>query len=142
MEEENNEPHEEVHNDDVLINDTATHDDALITVDQARNRLETKLQQQQQPSNPEETLLLFDSIQLILKDHDALKEKVGKLKSLLGRSAKAQREAKVEMDATQKKLDQALNEVQKLKRKIEKLSNRPSHMVRNNYRKETTAGAF
>lgn len=105
-----------------------------LTVDQARDRLETKLSSSSSNNNynndDSKDSLLFDSIQLVLKDHDTLKEKVGKLKSLLGRSAKAQRESKVEMDATQKRLDQALQEIQTLKRKVEKLSNRPSHMVR------------
>jgi chromosome segregation ATPase len=111
--------------------ETTKTDDSLLTVDQARDRLESKLQQSSNGSSEDsKDALLFDSIQLILKDHDHLKEKVGKLKSLLGRSAKAQRETKVEMDATQKRLDQALVEVQKLQQKMEKLSNRPSHMVR------------
>ena len=103
------------------------------TVDQARHRLETTLQHSVH-NNAEDSkdALLFDSIQLVLKDHDQLKDKVGKLKSLLGRSAKAQRESKVEMDATQKRLDQALQEIQLLNKKVEKLSNRPSPMVRRN----------
>ncbi|GAX10345.1 hypothetical protein FisN_3Lh552 [Fistulifera solaris] len=108
--------------------ETTTKDDSLLTVDQARDRLESKLQHSSISIEDNKDALLFDSIQLILKDHDHLKEKVGKLKSLLGRSAKAQRETKVEMDATQKRLDQALAEVQKLQQKMEKLSNRPSHM--------------
>jgi hypothetical protein len=110
--------------------ETTKKDDSLLTVDQARDRLESKLQHSSNSNEDNKDALLFDSIQLILKDHDHLKEKVGKLKSLLGRSAKAQRETKVEMDATQKRLDQALAEVQKLQQKMEKLSNRPSHMVR------------
>lgn len=57
-----------------------------------------------------------------------LKEKIAKLKSLLGRSAKAQREAKVELEVTQKRLDQALREIDRLQKKIDKLANRPTHM--------------
>jgi hypothetical protein len=67
-------------------------------------------------------------LDVLLKDYDSLKEKVGKLKSLLGRSAKAQREAKVELDATQKRLDASLREIDRLNKKIDKLANRPTHM--------------
>jgi hypothetical protein len=67
-------------------------------------------------------------LRILLKDYDSLKDKVTKLKSLLGRSAKAQREAKVELEATQKRLDQALREIDRLQRKIDKLANRPTHM--------------
>lgn len=67
-------------------------------------------------------------LKAIVKDHDTQKEKIGKLKSLLGRSAKAQREAKVDLDATQKKLDNALREIERLHKKIDKLANRPTHM--------------
>ena len=69
-----------------------------------------------------------DALAVVLKEDDGLKEKVGKLKSLLGRSAKAQRESKVELDATQKRLDQALKEIERLNRKVDKLANRPTHM--------------
>ena len=68
------------------------------------------------------------TLKIIVKDHDAQKEKIGKLKSLLGRSAKAQREAKVDLDATQKKLENALREIERLNKKIDKLANRPTHM--------------
>jgi predicted nuclease with TOPRIM domain len=67
-------------------------------------------------------------LQVLLKDYDSLREKVGKLKSLLGRSAKAQREAKVELDATQKRLDASLREIERLNKRIDKLANRPTHM--------------
>lgn len=69
-----------------------------------------------------------EKLRILLKDYDALKDKVGKLKSLLGRSAKAQREAKVDLEATQKRLDQALREIERLNKKIDKLANRPTHM--------------
>lgn len=67
-------------------------------------------------------------LKVVVKDHDTQKEKIGKLKSLLGRSAKAQREAKVDLDATQKKLENALREIERLNKKIDKLANRPTHM--------------
>ena len=70
----------------------------------------------------------IQAIQILIKDHNSLKEKVTKLKSLLGRSAKAQREAKVELEATQKRLDQSLREIDRQKQKIDKLVNRPTHM--------------
>jgi len=57
-----------------------------------------------------------------------LREKVSKLKSLLGRSAKAQREAKNELEGTSKKLEHALREIDRLSGKVERLANRPTHM--------------
>ncbi len=63
----------------------------------------------------------------LVKEHAALKVKVDRLKGLLGRSAKAQREAKVELEVTQKRLDQALRDVQRLKDKVDHLSTRPTH---------------
>lgn len=63
----------------------------------------------------------------ILKEHASLKDKVEKLKSLLGRSAKAQRETKVDFEATQKRLNQALREIERLNQKLDKLQNRPTH---------------
>jgi hypothetical protein len=69
-----------------------------------------------------------ETLQVILKEHEALKDKTGKLKSLLGRSAKAQRENKIDLDVTVKRLDVALREIDKLNKKIDKLANRPTHM--------------
>jgi DNA repair ATPase RecN len=63
----------------------------------------------------------------ILKEYASLKEKVDKLKSLLGRSAKAQRETKVDLDAAQKRLSQALREIERLNQKLDKLQSRPTH---------------
>jgi len=63
----------------------------------------------------------------LVKEHAALKVKVDRLKGLLGRSAKAQREAKVELEVTQKRLDQALRDGQRLKDKVDHLSTRPTH---------------
>jgi uncharacterized phage infection (PIP) family protein YhgE len=63
----------------------------------------------------------------VLKEHASLKDKVEKLKSLLGRSAKAQRETKVDFEATQKRLNQALREIERLNQKLDKLQNRPTH---------------
>jgi hypothetical protein len=67
-------------------------------------------------------------LSVLIKEYDGLKDKVSKIKSLLGRSAKAQREAKVDLEVTQKRLDQALREVDRLQSKIDKLANRPTHM--------------
>ncbi|VEU37718.1 unnamed protein product [Pseudo-nitzschia multistriata] len=63
-----------------------------------------------------------------LKEHVSLKEKVEKLKSLLGRSAKAQREAKVDSETAQKRLGQAMKEIERLNKKLDKLQTRPTHM--------------
>jgi hypothetical protein len=68
------------------------------------------------------------ALQELFRENDGLKEKCAKLKALLGRSAKAQRETKVEMESSHKKLDAAHKEIQRLKAKIEKLATRPSHM--------------
>lgn len=69
-----------------------------------------------------------NTLNVVLKEFDSQKEKVVKLKSLLGRSAKAQREAKVDLEATQKRLEHALREIERLQKKIDKLANRPTHM--------------
>ena len=69
----------------------------------------------------------LEALKYILKEHGSLKEKVDKLKSLLGRSAKAQREAKVDLEATQKRLSQALREIERLNQKLDKLQSRPTH---------------
>ena len=68
------------------------------------------------------------SLRTALNEHVALIEKVEKLKSLLGRSAKAQREAKIDSESSQKKLVQALREIERLNRKLDKLQTRPTHM--------------
>ena len=68
------------------------------------------------------------ALQGLMRDHVALGEKVPKLKSLLGRSAKAQREAKMELESTSKKLEAALREIDRLSSKVERLANRPTHM--------------
>mmetsp|Transcript_4836 Transcript_4836/g.6994 ORF Transcript_4836/g.6994 Transcript_4836/m.6994 type:complete len:482 (+) Transcript_4836:102-1547(+) len=68
------------------------------------------------------------SLQGMMRDHAMLKDKVDKLKSLLGRSAKAQREAKLNLESTQKKLEIAMQENQSLKAKVDHLANRPTHM--------------
>jgi len=67
-------------------------------------------------------------LKVTLKEHVSLKEKVEKLKSLLGRSAKAQREAKIDSEAAQKRLVQALREIERLNKKLDKLQTRPTHM--------------
>lgn len=68
------------------------------------------------------------SLQGMMRDHAMLKDKVDKLKSLLGRSAKAQREAKLNLESTQKRLEIAVQENESLKAKVEHLANRPTHM--------------
>lgn len=67
-------------------------------------------------------------LKAILKEHFSLREKVEKLKSLLGRSAKAQREAKIDSEASQKRLTQAVREIERLNQKLDKLQTRPSHL--------------
>ena len=71
----------------------------------------------------EETKAIRD----LLNDYTALKTKIDRLKGLLGRSAKAQREAAVELKCSQKKLDQALRDIKRLNDKVDHLSSRPTH---------------
>jgi hypothetical protein len=72
---------------------------------------------------PEESKAVKD----LLNDHAALKTKIDRLKGLLGRSAKAQREAAVDLKNSQKKLEQALRDVKRLNEKVDRLSSRPTH---------------
>jgi len=94
---------------------------SLSTPEQARDHLNDFLKK------PAVTLQK-DKLRTLLNDYDSLKDKVSKLKSLLGRSAKAQRETKVDLDATQKRLDQALKEIERLNTKIDKLASRLTHL--------------
>jgi len=68
------------------------------------------------------------AIQSILRENNSLKEKNNKLKSLLGRSAKAQRDVKNELEAVRKAYEAALNNCTALEKRLEVLANRPTHM--------------
>lgn len=68
------------------------------------------------------------SLQTVIRDNVALRDKVTKLKSLLGRSAKTQKEAKVELNAARSKLEESRREVERLHRRVEHLESRPTHM--------------
>lgn len=68
------------------------------------------------------------AMQGILRENDLLKEKNNKLKSLLGRSAKAQRDVKNELETLRKAHDAALNICTQLEKRLEVLANRPTHM--------------
>ena len=65
--------------------------------------------------------------QLQIENH-TLREKNDKLKSLLGRSAKAQRDAKHELERTKRLYESIKLENEKLGKRVEALANRPSHM--------------
>uniref|UniRef100_A0A7S2MR95 Uncharacterized protein n=1 Tax=Helicotheca tamesis TaxID=374047 RepID=A0A7S2MR95_9STRA len=67
-------------------------------------------------------------LQSIIRENVSLREKVAKLKSLLGRSAKAQRETKADLDATRKRFDGAQQEIERLNARVEALASRPTHM--------------
>lgn len=115
---------------DVLVVDKSKSKDgapdassALPTVDEALSSLEAMVMDGRITSENEKNCL-----KVILADHDNLKDKIGKLKSLLGRSAKAQREAKIELETTQKRLQEATREVERLNAKVDKLATRPTHM--------------
>ena len=68
------------------------------------------------------------SLQNLLRENASLKEKNGKLKSLLGRSAKAQRDAKNELEQMKKKYEVCKADNDRLEKRVEVLANRPTHM--------------
>jgi chromosome segregation ATPase len=115
-------------------------EDAVALDSRSINNAETQPQQKSsfssQDARNELTRLLesgkidtsdIPAIKTIIQEHFNLKEKVDKLKSLLGRSAKAQRETKVDLEASQKRLSQALREIERLNQKLDKLQSRPTH---------------
>ncbi len=67
-------------------------------------------------------------LQSILRENASMKEKVAKLKLLLGRSSKASKETKAELDAHKRLLDVAKKEVERLNDRVEALASRPTHM--------------
>lgn len=71
---------------------------------------------------------IVTSLQSILRENSTLKDKNGKLKSLLGRSAKAQRDAKHELEHMKKQYEELRGENERLERRVEQLANRPTHM--------------
>lgn len=71
---------------------------------------------------------IVTSLQSILRENSTLKDKNGKLKSLLGRSAKAQRDAKHELEHMKKQYEEVRGENERLERRVEQLANRPTHM--------------
>ncbi|KAL7576010.1 hypothetical protein ACA910_000797 [Epithemia clementina (nom. ined.)] len=93
------------------------------SVEEALSAMETMVRDGRLTSEHDKTCL-----KVLLSDHDALKDKISKLKSLLGRSAKAQRESKIELETTQKRLQETTREVERLNQKVEKLASRPTHM--------------
>ena len=68
------------------------------------------------------------ALQQILRENATLKEKNSKLKSLLGRSAKAQRDAKQELEQLKKRYEEISRTNERLEHRIEVLANRPTHM--------------
>ena len=68
------------------------------------------------------------ALQNLLRENASLKEKNSKLKSLLGRSAKAQRDAKNELEQMNKSYEAARAEADRLEKRVEVLANRPTHM--------------
>eukprot|EP00804_Cyclotella_cryptica_P003976 CCRYP_013886-RA/>CCRYP_013886-RA protein AED:0.13 eAED:0.13 QI:160/1/1/1/1/1/2/3473/315 len=71
---------------------------------------------------------IVTSLQSTLRENATLKEKNAKLKSLLGRSAKAQRDAKHELEHMKKQFEELRGENERLERRVEQLANRPTHM--------------
>mmetsp|Transcript_31755 Transcript_31755/g.47859 ORF Transcript_31755/g.47859 Transcript_31755/m.47859 type:complete len:634 (+) Transcript_31755:72-1973(+) len=70
----------------------------------------------------------ISTLQSILRENATLKEKNSKLKSLLGRSAKAQRDAKNELEQLKKLYEELGREKERLEHRVEVLANRPTHM--------------
>ncbi|KAL7494305.1 hypothetical protein ACHAWT_003112 [Skeletonema menzelii] len=70
----------------------------------------------------------ISTLQQILRENATLKEKNSKLKSLLGRSAKAQRDAKQDLEQLKKRYEEINREKERLKHRVEVLANRPTHM--------------
>lgn len=70
----------------------------------------------------------ISTLQSILRENATLKEKNSKLKSLLGRSAKAQRDAKNELEQLKKRHEELNREKERLEHRVEVLANRPTHM--------------
>ena len=70
----------------------------------------------------------ISTLQSILRENATLKEKNSKLKSLLGRSAKAQRDAKNELEQIRKLYEEVKRDNERLERRVEVLANRPTHM--------------
>jgi len=70
----------------------------------------------------------ISALQSILRENATLKEKNSKLKSLLGRSAKAQRDVKNELEQLKKIHDELKRENVRLERRVEVFANRPTHM--------------
>jgi myosin heavy subunit len=105
-----------------LLLETAAVKNTDATIENARAEVEKMVERKELDE------MSASSLQTLFREHEALKDKVAKLKVLLGRSAKAQRDAKVEIDVTHKKLDAAVKENQRLQGRIEKLASRPTHM--------------
>ncbi|KAL3778921.1 hypothetical protein ACHAW5_000632 [Stephanodiscus triporus] len=68
------------------------------------------------------------AIQSLIRENASLKEKNGKLKSLLGRSAKAQRDAKNELESMRRSYELSKAECDRLEKRVEVLASRPTHM--------------
>lgn len=70
----------------------------------------------------------ISALQSLLRENATLKEKNNKLKSLLGRSAKAQRDAKNELEHMKRIYEECKADNVRLERRVEVLANRPTHM--------------
>lgn len=97
-----------------------THDHAIKT--DLNEQLANLLISKQLPQS------IVTSLQSTLRENATLKEKNVKLKSLLGRSAKAQRDAKHECEHMKKQYEELRIENERLERRVEQLANRPTHM--------------
>jgi len=94
----------------------------MTTPEDLNEELATLLLQKQLPQTS------VTALQNLLRENASLKEKNQKLKSLLGRSAKAQRDAKNELEAMKSSHEAAQRDVERLEKRVEVLANRPTHM--------------
>lgn len=90
--------------------------------EELNEELGTLLLQKQLPQSS------VSALQNLLRENTSLKEKNGKLKSLLGRSAKAQRDAKNDLEQMKKAYEGARADADRLEKRVEVLANRPTHM--------------
>eukprot|EP00592_Proboscia_alata_P018834 CAMPEP_0194420752 /NCGR_PEP_ID=MMETSP0176-20130528/20035_1 /TAXON_ID=216777 /ORGANISM="Proboscia alata, Strain PI-D3" /LENGTH=292 /DNA_ID=CAMNT_0039228535 /DNA_START=108 /DNA_END=983 /DNA_ORIENTATION=- len=73
----------------------------------------------------QDSVIVFQNL---IRENYQLKEKISKLKNLLQRSAKAQKDSKAETSAVKKELEVSQRDVGVLRDRMELLVNRPSHL--------------
>ena len=67
-------------------------------------------------------------LQSILRENAALHQKISKLKLLLSRSSKANKDTKADLETHKKLLEKSHVEISRLQVRLESMANRPTHM--------------